>query len=442
MKVQAADNPGSMKIGKRELRASPSRVSGERQASQDGEGASGSGLAEVFVGRQPIFDRRLKVVGYELLFRDGSADSAVVVDQEGATATVVLNSITEIGFEQIIGGRAAWVNVSCDFMRKGLVQLLPPAPLVLEILEDQAIDDEVIATVAELKRRGRRLALDDFIYTPDTERLLGLVDFVKLDLLALGRDGLSRMITRLAPYGVRLVAEKLETQEDYAFCAQAGCELFQGYFFCRPELMRGRRIDANRAALLDLLAALHNPEAELADLTCKIAVDVGLSFRLLRYINSAFFGLRQQVRSIGQAVALPGLEHLKQWATLTVFTSVDDKPAELTITALVRARFCEQAAQNHLNANRNEMFTLGLFSLIDALFDTPMVELLDMLPLAPDVCDALVQHKGPKGRLLECLDALETGDLDKAEAILPAAGQLYISALAWAAEITERLFGH
>ncbi len=391
------------------------------------------------MARQPIFDRKQKVVGYELLFRDGKADSAVVVDQEAATATVMLNSITEIGFEQVVGGLPAWINISCDFVRQGLVQLLPPAPLVLEILEDQAIDDEMLAALAELKLRGHRLALDDFLYTPDTERLLGLAEFVKLDLLALGRDELSNMVARLAPWDVTLLAEKLETQDDYAFCAAAGCQLFQGYYFCRPELMRGRRIDANRVALLDLLAVLHNPDTELAVLQRKIALDVGLSFRLLRYINSSFFGLRQEVRSIGQAVALLGLQNLKQWATLTVFTSIDDKPVELTITALVRGRFCELAARDHLGAAGSDMFTLGLFSVIDALFDTPMEELLAKLPLGLDARAALVEHKGPKGALLTCLQALESGDLEAATAIVPAASELYISAVAWADEVTASL---
>ncbi len=395
---------------------------------------------EVFVARQPIFDRRLNVVGYELLFRDGYADSAVVVDADGATATVMLNSITEIGFERIVSGRPAWINVSREFMRQGLVQLLPPEPLVLEILEDQMIDDEMIATVAGLKARGHRLALDDYQYTPESEPLLGMVDFVKLDLIALGREGLVEMVDRLRGYDVKLLAEKLETQEEYAYCAEAGCELFQGYFFCRPEVMRSKRIDANRAAVLDLLAVLHDPDVEVAELQHRIALDVGLSFRLLRYVNSAFFGLRQQVRSIGQAVTLLGLEHLKQWASLTVFTSIDDKPAELAVTALVRGRFCELAGVKQFEVNSNELFTLGLFSVIDALFDTPMEELLDKLPLAPDLCDALVRHKGPKGELLDCLTALEDGDFDTAHDIVPTAGELYISALAWADDVTEPLF--
>ncbi len=430
-----------MTIGRRTLR-DRSREIGAGQCS-DGrlpEGPPGQ-LTEVFVGRQPIFDRKQRVVGYELLFRDGIADSAVVVDHEAATATVVLNSITEIGFEQVVGGHAAWINISCDFLRKGLVQLLPPAPLVLEILEDQAIDAEIVAMVAELKLRGHRFALDDFLYTPDTERLLGLVDFVKLDLIELGQDGLASMVTRLAPYGVTLLAEKLETQEDYAFCAGLGCQLFQGYFFCRPELMRSKRIDTNRAAVLDLLAALHGHAVQLDDLQRKIALDVGLSFRLLRYVNSPFFGLRSKVRSIGQAVALLGLEHLKQWATMTAFTSIDDKPVELTITALVRARFCELAARELRPGDGIDMFTLGLFSVIDALFDTPMPELLAKLPFAPEACDALLEHKGPKGQLLACVQALETGDLGAAQAIFPSASRLYTSALAWADDASETLFG-
>ncbi len=205
--------------------------------------------------------------------------------------------------------------------------------------------------------------------------------------------------------------------------------------------MRSKRIDANRVAVLELLALLHDPAVEIVELQRKISLDVGLSFRLLRYINSAFFGLRQPVRSISQAVTLLGLEHLKQWASLTVFTSIDGKPAELTITALVHGRFCELAGQNHLDANGNEMFTLGLFSVIDALLDTPMKELLAKLPLASDMREALVDHKGRKGAMLECLNALENGDFDKAEGILPTAGELYVSALAWADDAAEPLFG-
>ncbi len=205
------------------------------------------------------------------------------------------------------------------------------------------------------------------------------------------------------------------------------------------EVIRSKRIDANRAAVLELLAVLHDPDVEISDVQYKIALDLGLSFRLLHYVNSAFFGVRRKVRSIGQAVSLLGLEHLKQWASLTAVTSIDNEPARLTSTALARARFCELVGRNHLEADGHEMFTLGLFSVIDARFDRPMEELLAKLPLAPDVCETLVQRRGPKGEILECLDALENGDVNKAEGILPAARELYVSALAWAQDISEPL---
>ncbi len=205
--------------------------------------------------------------------------------------------------------------------------------------------------------------------------------------------------------------------------------------------MRSKRFDANRSVVLGLLEILHDPDVEIADVQNKLALDVGLSFRLLRYINSAFVGLHDRVSSIGQAVSLLGLERLEQWASLTVFTSSDDKPPELTVTALVRARFCELAGENYLAANGSELFTLGLLSVIDARFETPMGELLSELPLAPDMREALLGQKGREGELLACLSALEDGDSYKAQGILPNAGELYISALAWADEITEPLFG-
>jgi EAL and modified HD-GYP domain-containing signal transduction protein len=397
-------------------------------------------MTEVCVARQPIFDRRLEVVGYELLFRAGDATTAVVPDAEGATATVVLNSFTELGLERVVGPRPAWINVSRDFVLHGFAQSVPPDLVLLEILEDQLIDDQLVTAIKALKHQGHRFALDDFQYTPSVEPLLGLVDVVKLDLLELGREGLTREVARLRPYGVMLLAEKLEAQEDFAYSLNAGCDLFQGYFFCRPELVHGRRVDANRLSLLRLLAALQDPGIELPDLERTIALDVGLSYRLLRYINSAFFGLRQEVRSVGQALALLGVDKLKQWAALSIFTSIEAKPAELSLTALIRARFCELAVHHETGANVGELFTLGLFSVIDALMDLPIAEVLEHIPFPLDMRNALITREGPKGRLLDCVTALEMGDFDHAEAIISDAGDLYASALAWANRAAGEVF--
>lgn len=398
-------------------------------------------MTEVCVARQPIFDQRLEVVGYELLFRGQQATDAVITSAEGATATVLLSSFTEIGLERIVGTHTAWINVSREFVLDGLAQNIPPGLVLLEILEDQLIDARLIDAITKLKREGYRLALDDFQYSPDIEPLLALADVVKLDLLALGRENLSREIARLQPYGVTLLAEKLETQDDYDYCANAGCELFQGYFFCRPELVHGTRIDANRLAVLEILAALQEPAVDLHALENMIARDLGLSYRLLRYINSAFFGLRQQVRSISHALALLGLENLRHWAALSVFAGIDDKPAELTVTALIRARFCELAGQQHHNASsRGELFTLGMFSVIDAFMDTPIDEVLAKIPFRQDMHQALSTHDGAMGRLLDCITALEAGDFDRAHSIVPNAGELYLASLTWAHDAADPLF--
>jgi len=397
-------------------------------------------MSEVFVARQPIFDAQLEAVGYELLFRAGHATTAVVSDPEGATATVVLNSFTELGLERIVGARPAWINVSREFVLHGFARSVPPELVLLEILEDQLIDEELVAAIRSLKQDGYRLALDDFRYHPSADPLLELADVVKLDLVELGRENLTREVQRLRRYGVNLLAEKLESQEDFAFCAQAGCDLFQGYFFCRPELVSGRAVDANRLSLLQLLAALQDPSIELPDLERTIALDVGLSYRLLTYINSAFFGLRQEVRSIGQALALLGVQNLKQWAALSVFASIDAKPAELTLTALIRARFCELAGGRLGGANAGELFTVGLFSVIDALMDIPMEEVLQRIPFPDDTRQALITHTGAKGALLDAVVALENGDVERAEAIAADAGDLYLSALEWANRAADAVF--
>lgn len=388
-------------------------------------------MPAALVARQPIFDRRLEAVGYELLFRAGVADQAVVADAEGATATVMLNSLTEIGVDRLVGGKVAWINVSREFVLDGYARLLPPHLFVLELLEGQTIDDRLIDAAKELKESGHRLALDDFTFEAGIEPMLGLAEFVKLDLLELGREAFAASVERLRPRGLTLLAEKLETYDDYEFCSGLECKLFQGYFFCKPQIIATDRLDANRLSVLQLLGKLQDPAVEVRELEHSIGQDPLLSYRLLRYINSAFFGLSQEVRSLGQAVVLLGLENLKRWATLSLFTMIDGKPAELTMTALARARFCELAAAD-LGLVSGEMFTIGLLSLLDALLDMSLTAALADVPLAPDIVAALTRHTGPRGRPLECVLALEAGDLDSAEALVRNAAELYPLSVIWA----------
>lgn len=396
-------------------------------------------MFEARLARQPIFDRRLQVAGYELLFRAAGASTAGVVDHNAATSAVIVNALTEIGLQRIVGSHPAWINASREFLLSGLAATLPPGLVGLEILEDQAIDDELVRAVRGLRKQGYRLALDDYRYRPETEPLLGLIDIVKLDFLELGPDGIAEHAALLAPRGITLLAEKVESHEDHRYCLETGCELYQGFFYRKPELLSRRRIDANRLSLLKLIAALNQHDLDLHEAERLIARDVTLSLRLLHYINSAYFGLRHEVASIPQAVALLGLENIKAWATITAMAGIDSKPSELIMTALLHARFCELAEPAASAERRSQLFMVGLFSVIDALLDTPIEEVLDSIPFPEAMRDALIFHDGPMGQLLECLSALEAGSFDYADAIRPDSASLYLDALVWTNQTSHQL---
>ena len=394
-------------------------------------------MSDVFVARQPIFDARLDVAAYELLFRGAnSLDRAVIDDNDEATSTVVINAFTELGLDTVVGDRRAWVNVSRDFVVRAMAFALPRDRVVLELLEDQAVDDELLAALDLLRADGYKIALDDFAWDDEREPLLQHVDIVKVELLGRDPAAVASDVERLRPYGLTLLAEKLETREDYERCAALGFELFQGYFFCKPETMSAKAVAPNRLAMLQLVAALQDPDIQFAQLETLIARDVALSYRLLRYINSAFFGLRREVDSIGRALALLGLENVKRWSTLTIFAGIDEKPREVIVTGLTRARFCEAAGPRYFDEPQpDRLFTLGLFSVIDALMDSTMADVLAKVPFPQDMTDALVKHTGRKGELLEAALACERGDFPNAQL-----AQVQFDAMAWATEAAEQLF--
>ena len=398
-------------------------------------------MQSAFIARQPIFDRKLDVVGYELLFRGrGYAGDGHSDNPERATATVVLNSFTELELKRIVGHKTAWVNVGRDFVVDGLAQAIPAELGGLEISESEVFDEELVDALRDLKSQGYRLSLDGFGSTPGAASALDLFDVVKLNVLELGHDGLSEAARRLQDYPCKVLAHRVATHPDHEFCVDLGCDLFQGYFFCQPAVVGTRSISANRLALLQVVAALQRSDVELSDVEQLIGRDVALSFRMLRYVNSAFFGVRSEVRSIGHALALLGLDNARRWATLSVLASVDDKPTELTLTALTRARFCELAGEELGLTGGAELFTLGLFSVIDALMDTPMHDVVESLPLADDMRDALVHRRGPLGELLNAAAAREQGE-SGGGTIVPHADELYLRSVIWANTAAESLFG-
>jgi c-di-GMP phosphodiesterase len=375
-------------------------------------------------GRQPIFDRKLNVVGYELRFGE----------------VLGLRSLAELGLKRLVGDRGAWIKLSPELLTKGLAQVLPKRTIV-EVASDELASRAGRDALSDVRAAGAHLALRHSESPADLDALLELVDIVKLDLAELGRERFLEELARARCHGATVVAEGVEDHSDHSFCWQAGCDMFQGRFFTRPDLTRRPRVDASRLAVLEFLAILHDADVEFADLERTIVMDVGMSVRLLRYLNSAFFGLDHRVRSVGQALRLLGVQRLKHWAALTLFASIDDKPTELMITALVRARLCELIAERDGYAQPGEPFTVGLLSVLDALVDVPMSQALADIPLAVDLSDALISHAGPMGRLLECVLALEAAEFAQADQLVPGAPALYPAALAWADEAAAPLFG-
>ncbi len=394
-------------------------------------------MNEVLLARQPILDSDLTAVGYELLYRETGSDSANVHDDELATARVSLRAMTEIQLERLVNQRRAWINVTREFVLGGLAQTFPPERVVLELLEDQLVDTALIDAITQLRRGGYVVALDDFTLTPDIEPLLSRVDIIKLDLRALGRDGLTEMAGKLAPRGVTLLAEKLEDHADFEVALAAGCELFQGYFFCRPEPIEGMTVAPNRLALLKLAADVQDPAIDLAALDRLISTDVALSYRLLRYINSAYFSLRAPVSTVMQAVTLLGIDNIRSWTTMMILAQIGGKPRELFVTALVRARFCQEAGEAQ-EGPASLLFSLGLFSVIDALTDQPMADVVQLLPFDPAMRDALVNRSGG-GRLLDAVEAMEAGEFRRARSIVVNAPEHYLKAVAWSNETARHL---
>ncbi|MGH2910070.1 MAG: EAL and HDOD domain-containing protein [Solirubrobacteraceae bacterium] len=397
-------------------------------------------MHSAFIARHPIFNLRLEVVGCELLFRGhGWADDEQAESPQRSTATVVLNSFTELDLTRIVGHKKAWVDVPRDFVLDGLAQAIPAGLSGLEIAGSECFDEELVSALRALKRDGYELALDGIGPEPLADGVLDLFDVVKLDVHQLGHEELRAQVQRLRGGSCQILANGIVTHDDRDFCVDAGCDLLQGDFFCRPAVAGTRGVSANRLALLQVVAALQRPDVELSEVQELILRDVALSFRMLRYVNSAAVGLRGEVRSIGQALTLLGMDNARRWATLSVLASVDDKPSELTLTALTRARFCELAGAENEIAGPSELFTLGLFSVLDALMDTTMREVTELLPLADDMRDALVDRTGPMGDLLQAVTAREHGDGGDAPHVRRA-DECYLRAVIWAIDAAESLF--
>lgn len=400
-------------------------------------------MADVFIGRQPIFDRHMRVYAYELLYRHGFVDHAVFTDSDIASSEVVINALTEVGLDRLVGNKKAFCNFTRDFLIKGASIPFPTDQLVIEVLENVTPENEVMDAIRSLSRRGHLIALDDFVVSAELVPLVELADVVKVDILALSRDEVVSQVQKLRQVKkLQLLAEKVETQAKYVFCRDLGFDLFQGYFFSKPQVVSGRKIPPSRLAMLRLMTELQRVDIDLAKLEEIIQTDVNLSVKLLRQINSSFYSLLSEVKSIRQAIIYLGLQHIRNWACIVSMGSISDKPQELMAMALIRGKMCEIMSNSDDYEQRGMFFTVGLFSMLDSILDVPMKEVLNTLPLTEEVNVALLHRKGLLGVTLSCVEAYERASWDEVVACgfkQELVKRAYLDALDWANAALESL---
>lgn len=402
---------------------------------------------DVYVARQPIFNRRRKIVGYELLFRDGTAAFAPDMDGDVATNTVLSNSMFSIGLESLLGGKRAFVNFTQNLLTQKLPLLLPKETVVVEILEDVTPTEELIESCQEMVDQGYTIALDDFTYSDDLRSLIALAQIIKFDFRLTSLDDIQRYLNKIErDNGPMLLAEKVETYDEFKTAVNMGFEYFQGYFFCKPELVKGKEISVSQLNLLRIMAEVNKADLQFDAIEGLIAPDVSLSYKLLRYINSAFFAKANPIDSIKQALVYLGESEIRRFVSLVAMADLaSSKPDELVRTACIRAKFCELLASiSPLDLSASELFTLGMFSLIDAIVDQPMHQVMEELPLSDRIKRALIQRKGSLTAYLVLMETYEKGDWNHVQQLaalmkLPESKlpHLYHQACQWSIRIVD-----
>lgn len=400
-------------------------------------------MAEIYLARQPIFDHTQQVIGYELLHRSGPGNFFVPIDPDVASSASVDRATMSVGLEQLTEGKLAFVNISRGVLMDEIYTLLPARRTVIELLETVAPDRQVVEACYRLKAYGYRLALDDYAGDPALGELLALADIVKIDLQA---PSAAQAIAAVAPHrdrGAMLVAEKVENTEMHRDAVAAGYHFFQGYYFCRPEMIHAHDVSPTKLHVMRFLAEVCRADVSFDRLEEIFRQEVSLATRLLRYLNSAGFGWTQEIASLEHALRLVGLRQLQKWGAMTgVVTLAADKPQELAVTALARARFSEKLA--HLvgdTGHEVEFFLTGLLSLMDAMVGRPLSEVLASMSVSDSVRNALLGAESRVASVLHAVTAYERGAWPEVERFISThdvesrpVHDAYAASLSWARE--------
>ncbi|SHN42078.1 EAL and HDOD domain-containing protein [Cryptosporangium aurantiacum] len=395
------------------------------------------GTWTTYVARQPIVNRAGRLVAYELLFRDAPGATVATERAAEATSRVLVNTFAEFGLERLVGDRLGFVNLTAEFLVGELPLPFAPGLAVLEVLETVEVNDAVLVGVASLANQGYEIALDDFVWGTSHDRLLPYASYIKFEVAGIDPDVLAERvaIARKRRRGITLLAERLETDDDYQRARDLGFDLFQGYLLGRPEVLSAETLAPSRARQLELLGLLTSPDVDLPTLSAVITADPGLALRILRATNSASVGLKRRIASIQDAVVIMGLERLRQWLAVMIVSDLSQAgEADLSIP-MVRGRWCQNLAkQAALPADVG--FTVGLLSGVADLLGVDAAELAERIPLTDEVAAALIDQKGELGAVLTAVRAYEAGEMAMATAAkgslsMAELAKSYLEAIGW-----------
>jgi len=382
---------------------------------------------DAFIARQPILDSKGSLVAYELLFRKRQGDTQCsIIDDMQATAQVLDNAINNIGITNLIGNHKAFVNCSYDLLISDILYILDPKIFVLEILEAVQIDDKIIEAVKNFREKGYTIAIDDFVPSIDEfKRILPLLPFtniVKLEYPQIPLGDIEKTVKSLHQKGIKVLAEKIETEVDFNICRAANCDYYQGYFFAKPENLNSEKIDVNSIGALQLLKSVYD-HLEVDELNSQFKQQPELSVNLVKYLNSAHFALREQVKSIKHAISLLGYDNLKRWLLILAYANKQSDLVEqspLLNNAIHRGTFFEEVSKL-MNLDKNvadKAYLMGLISHLDALYKVSMQSILEQLPLDMEINNALLSKEGTLGDLLALTEAVETDDINTVQLLL------------------------
>lgn len=370
---------------------------------------------DIFLARQPIFDSKQVVWAYEILYRSGSVNTFDGLDGDLASLSVMFNTFQIFGIESVTNGKPAFINFTENLINGEMATLFPKKLLVVEILENVAPKEEIIENCKHLKEMGYRIALDDFVYSEEYEDLIDLADIIKIDFLESSEEEIENISKVLKGRNIILLAEKVETREEFEYAKKLGFTLFQGYFFSKPEIMKSKKLQPIKSTALQLITEVNKEEIDFDKLDTIISRDLSITYNLLKIVNSGTFGLRHRIKSAKYALVLLGEKEIKKWIYLVILSDMgQDKPDELTRLSLIRARFAEMVAiKTRFNKQSEEMFLLGLFSLLDVMLNIPIEEVLGNVKASDTTREALINGSGEVGTIYKMIMAYEKGNWEE-----------------------------